>query len=258
MTYTEEQASHLMSEERNVARELQELMLQTVVHGQSTPDARVREHLLHGAARRVRVLGRSIENVFSLFPPSAQRPLPKASLDDVQINLHAFVMNLSGIFDNWAWAYVLRHGLEAKLGSPRKVGLFLEATQKHLSRPLREYLVSKEASGWHGEYLKSFRDALAHRIPLYIPPAIFTPEDGERYNRLEYEKIECIKSMNWARLEEIEREQPAMGTPCFTFMHSFAEDAASTMLYLHPQMLTDARSIIEFGTLFLKHWHEDA
>jgi hypothetical protein len=36
-------------------------------------------------------------------------------LADVQINLHAFVMNLYGIYDNWAWAYVLRHDLEAAM-----------------------------------------------------------------------------------------------------------------------------------------------
>ncbi|WP_024299669.1 hypothetical protein [Methylomicrobium lacus] len=256
MAYTEDQAAHLLLEERNIARELQELMLQTVFQGNSAADARVKEHLLHGAARRIRVLRRSIENVFYLFPPSAQCPLPRMDLDDVQINLHAFVINLSGIFDNWAWAYVLRHNLEAKIGGRMKVGLFLESTRRYLPSELRECLSSKESSGWHGDYLKSFRDALAHRIPLYVPPAQFTPAERERYSRLESEKVECIRAMNWARLEEIDREQPAIGAPCFTFLHSFAEDAAPTMLYLHPQILTDARSVVEVGVLFLKHWHE--
>lgn len=258
MAYTEDQAAHFVHEERNVACELELLMLQIVMQGQATVDERVREQLLHGVARRIRVLGRSIENIFSLFPPASQRPLSKRALDDVQINLHAFVINLSGIFDNWAWAYVLRHKLEEKVGGRSKIGMFIESTRKCLPPKLRENLSSKEMSGWHGEYLKSFRDALAHRIPLYIPPAQFTLDDGERYKILENEKLECIKAMNWSRLEEIEIEQPLIGTPCFSFLHSFAENAAPTVLYLHPQILTDARSIIEFGTLFLEHWHEVA
>lgn len=256
MGYSEQQAAHLTAEECEIARELQGLMLQTVLHGQAVTEPRVREQMLHGVARRIRVLERSIDNVFSLFPPSAKAPLPQQALDDVQINLHAFVINLSGIFDNWAWAYVLRHNLADCIGDRKKVGLFLRSTQKYLPQPLRDNLCAKESSGWHGDYLKSFRDALAHRIPLYVPPAQFSAEDGERYHLLEHEKAECIQAMNWTRLEEIEQEQPLIGKPCYTFMHSFTENAAPVMLYLHPQMLSDARSVLEFGNLFLQCWHE--
>ena len=258
MAYTEEQAIHFIYEERNIAHELQELMLQTFLHGQETANARAREHLLQGVARRIRSLGRSITNVFELFPPTTKNPLPSGSLADVQINLHAFLINLSGIFDNWAWAYVLRHNLESKIGGRRNVGLFLESTRKYLPLELRENLSLKDSSGWHGDYLKSFRDALAHRIPPYIPPAQFTPDQGDQYNSLEVEKVDCIKSMSWTRLAEIEREQSEIGMPCLTFLHSFGENTAPAVLYLHPQMLTDARTILEFGNLFLKVWHKDA
>ena len=254
MAYTEEQAAHLVEESSNVSRELQTLMLQTVMQGQTSTDKHVREHVVHGAARRLRTLERGISNIFALFPPSAHQPLPKAVVGDVQVNLHAFLINLSGIFDNWAWAYVMRHQLLERIGDRRGVGLFTDATRKYLPRELRDYLVSKETSGWHSDYLKSFRDALAHRIPPYIPPATFTPEDGEKYNHLESEKIECIKRMDWLRLEEIEHEQPLIGKPCFTFLHSYAEDDAPTVLRLHPQVLSDARTIVEFGSLFLEHW----
>lgn len=256
MSYTGQDAAHFMREQRSVARKLQGLMLQTVLQGEAATDARVKEHLLHGAGRRIRVLARSIENVFCLFPPTTQRPLPRNTLDDVEINLHAFVINLSGIFDNWAWAYILRHNLEAEVGGRRNVGLFMEATRKRLPSELREYLSSKESSGWHEDYLKSFRDALAHRIPPYIPPAQFTDEDGVRYNQLECEKVACLDEMNWLRLKEIEQEQSALGVLCLTFLHSFSEDAGPIVLYLHPQMLSDAHSIVEFGALFLKHWHQ--
>lgn len=162
-------------------------MLDTIVAGQDSDHDRVREHLLHGVARRVDVIGRTINNIFNRFPPDTARPLSKDALSDVQINLHALVINLYGVFDNWAWAFVYRHGLVDDI-SPLDVGLFRKKTKHHLPTALRDYVSSQHITQWHEEYLKSFRDALVHRIPLYVPPAEVTPADGERYNELEKKK----------------------------------------------------------------------
>jgi hypothetical protein len=67
--------------------------------------------MLHGVGRRLKLLGRCVRNVFHLFPPSRTIPLASDDLDEVQISLHAFVMNLYGLFENLAWAFVLRHDL---------------------------------------------------------------------------------------------------------------------------------------------------
>ncbi|MEO6308856.1 MAG: hypothetical protein ABIO96_04325 [Nitrospiraceae bacterium] len=259
MLFTDKQAAHLSQECRKALQELQNLQLKIVVQGQPLDAAsRLREHLLHGAARRVGVIRRAIENVFSLFPPETKRPLQSDALADVQINLHAFVMNLYGIYDNWAWAYVLRHDLESTIGDRRRIGLFHNATRDRLPSPLRTYLASPTTTEWHEKYAKSFRDALAHRIPPYLPPAQFTTDEGSRYNALENEKVECIKAMRWDRLDEVWREQADIGIPCFIFLHAYSEDTPPQPLILHPQMLSDANAVVEFGNLFLQHWHEDA
>jgi hypothetical protein len=49
------------------------------------------------------VLAQCIINIYRLFPPNLERPLSREALSDVQINLHAYVINLWGVFDNWAW-----------------------------------------------------------------------------------------------------------------------------------------------------------
>ncbi len=238
---------------------LNDLQLKIVLEGQLLdPASRAREHLLHGAGRRVGVIRRSIENVFTLFPPSTTRPLDRNTLTDVQINLHAFLINLYGLYDNWAWAYVLRHNLESIIGDRRRVGLFIDATRDHLPEQLRNYLTSPLTTEWHKSYAKSYRDALAHRIPPYIPPAEFVPEEGRRFNELEAEKTECIKNSNWERLEQVWTEQDALGSPNFTFLHAFKEDSPPRPLILHPQLLTDGMAVSEFGHLFLSHWHEKA
>jgi hypothetical protein len=48
----------------------------------------------------------------------------------VQIFLHAFVINLSGLFDNWAWPSIHRHDLLAEVGGARNVGIFKRRAQQ--------------------------------------------------------------------------------------------------------------------------------
>jgi hypothetical protein len=259
MFFSVEQAEQLDQHRADVVAELQDLQLQIVAQGQPLEaTSRVREHLLHGAARRVGVIRRSIENVFALFPPNTERPLSRDHLSDVQINLHAFVMNQYGIYDNWAWAYVFRHNLEGVIGDRRRVGLFNSATRNHLPPPLKAYLTTNSTIEWHEKYAKSYRDALAHRIPPYIPSAELTPEEGTRYNELENEKVECIRTRRWEGLDEVWTEQAALGRPSFTFLHAFTEDEPPQPNILYTQVLSDGKTVAEFGRLFLKHWHEAA
>jgi hypothetical protein len=258
MAYSPDQVSNLLIEHKAVLSGLQSLLLECIVQGHSIAEPRVQEHLLHGAGRRVSLLDRTLQNVFEVFPPSTERPLAEEARADVQINLQAFVMNLCGIFDNWAWAFVIQHDLESEIGGRRNVGLFNNATKKHLPEPITSYLESPGITRWYNEYLKNYRDALAHRIPLYIPPAMFTMEEGERYNKLENEKFECIKSSDLGRLDQIWEEQATIGKPCLTFLHSFSGEDSSRPFLLHPRLLCDAKVVVEFGCLYFEHWHEHA
>lgn len=234
---------------------LQHLQLKVIAAGQPLPsDSLLREHLLHGVGRRLNVIRRSMVNVFSLFPPSTEQPLGQDVIADVQINLHAFVINLYGLFDNWGWAFVLRHGLESSIRDKKGIGLFTKATQAFLPEPLKKYVTASAMVDWHNEYAKSFRDALAHRIPPYLPPAEFTPEEGVRYNELESEKVQLIKAKEWDRLDQIYADQSRIGRPCFRFLHAFTEEAPPRPILLHPQLVCDAMAIVEFGELFLEHW----
>lgn len=256
MPYTDEQIAHIGTEYDATLQGLQNLALDCIRHGQMSADPHVQEHMLRGAGRRLSVLRRSIENIYSHFPPETKEKLPRDELSDVQINLHAFVINLYGVFDNFAWAFVLRHGLEADVGGPNQVGMFKAKTRQFLPAPLKAYLEEEETSQWFKDYLKEYRDSLAHRIPLYIPPSIVTEEEGARYNELEAEKLPCITAGDWVRLDEIYAAQETIGVPCFTFLHTFAGSASPKPIFLHPQVLSDGNGVIEFGEMFLKHWHE--
>ncbi len=159
MAYKDEQIRQFEEEYFNIRQGLQDLMLKTVVAGQESPHNGVKEHLLHGASRRMNVINQAMENVFSNFPPSTTRPLDKEVLYDVSINLHAYMINLYGIFDNWAWAFIYNHELLEQVGGKHGIGLFRDSTSQHLPQPLREYLSTDIMVNWHESYLKSHRDA---------------------------------------------------------------------------------------------------
>ena len=94
-------------------------------------------------------------------------------------------------------------------------------------------------------------------IPLYIPPAELTPEEDKRYNQLESEKIDLIKEMEWHRLDQVYEEQIKIGRPSFVFLHSYEEEPPKPIL-LHPQLISDGLTVVEFGLLYIDHWNEVA
>ena len=258
MRYSEELAAKLLREHDTVQTELQQLLLSTIRAGQSLTDDRAKDYMLHGAGRRLSILRRCLENVFRLFPPSRTTPLDSEDLYEVQISLHAFVMNLYGAFENLAWCFVLRHGLEEEIGDRRRIGMFSKSTQQYLPVPLRAYLTSETMQKWQTEYLKNYRDALAHRIPLYIPPATYTPEQSERYKALDQDEWESIQLQQWDRLEKIRTEKATLGSACPMFIHSYSDEGGGRPLYLHPQMVCDIKTVLEFFPLFFSHWNERA
>lgn len=258
MRFTVEQAAAFRREQQEVSGAFDALFLQAVRDGQNLEIAQAKEYILHGVGRRLKLLKRCLSTIFSLFPPESTKPIDSEDLHEVQISLHAFVMNLYGTFENLAWAFVYRHNLIAEIGDRKKIGLFLSSTQQFLPTSLSAYLTSETMSKWHTDYLKNYRDALAHRIPLYIPPATYTSVESERYNELDRQEYEHIFAQRWDDLERVREEKRNLGTACPIFMHAFSAEGGSRAIYLHPQLLCDARTILEFGPMFFTYWHERA
>lgn len=256
MPYSEEQLADLKDEYFSTLKELQNLGLNCIRQADKITNIQAREHMHHGAGRRISVIRRAIQNIYLRFPPDTKQKIHIDDLLDVQINLQAFVVNLYGIFENFAWAFVLRHNLEVVIGDHKKISMFSKHTQKHLPTQINAYLTKNDTSIWIKKYLKYYRDSLAHRIPLYVPPFIATEAEGTRFNELEAEKFPCIQAENWQRLKEIDAEQGAIGSPCFAFVHAFSGSVSPKPILMHPQLLCDAKLVIEFGSLFLEHWHE--
>ena len=69
--------------------------------------------------------------------------LSKDELSNIQINLHASLVNAYGFFDNLAWACVFERGAESKLRR-EEVGLLQNKTQEYLPKMLQDAVQKEE------------------------------------------------------------------------------------------------------------------
>lgn len=234
--------------------ELRDAQLRCVLECEKTQSSDAAEHLTHGAGRRINLLQHSLKNIFQLLPPDTERPIERDALNDVQINLHAFFINLVGLFDNLAWTFTHHHQLDDFLNTPLRIDLFKSAFQKSLPSELIAFLSGSDIANWHKDYLKNYRDALAHRIPLYVPPSSIFAGDRAEYDRLEALRHQLQRRLSFDEADAVREQQIQFEHPCFTFIHSFKVGASIGPVYVHPQLLADAGTAISITNEFFDRW----
>ena len=202
---------------------------------------KAKEYLSHGVMRRLGTMMRSIENVFTIFPIEKGTLLSMNELKDVDINLHAFFINIFGLLDNLAWVLIYEKQLSAKIDK-KSVGLYKKKTQEHFTEKFHGYLNSGSMKRWYEEYLKNYRDALSHRIPLYVPPQALIPEQALQVKQIENKIADCYKSCDLDMIEKLRKEQNSIGDVCFLISHAFSE---SKSIVLHAQLIADFNTIEE-------------
>jgi hypothetical protein len=174
-------------------------------------DSQAREFATQGFSRRLRTLVRCIDNTFEILPPDLVEPPNVDKLFDAMINIQAFVFNVFGCIDNLAWIWVREAGLPVT--DKRLVGLFggkTKEVRKSLSNELQEYLTGQK--NWF-DHLKDFRDALARRIPLYIPPYTIPTDKEAHHYELEVGKFDALKRRDREEYRRLEADRKALIPP---------------------------------------------
>ncbi len=159
---------------------------------------RGKEFALQGFGRRMGIMARAVERVFMILPPERDREdvAARHEIEDATIALQAFILNVVGCIDNLAWVWVCEKPVRGRNGEElevKAVGLWKKHAQVRdsFSTGFREYLESREP--WF-EYIRGFRDSLAHRIPLYIPLYGVRHSRADEHQRLEKEATEDAPS----------------------------------------------------------------
>lgn len=204
-----------------------------------------REYAQHGFARRVGTLNRCIQNIFRIIPPGTVKVPSRDRLYDGQIQVQSFVANVFGSIDNLAWVFVHERGLDIKI-SRSHVGLRKTNTKVRsaLSKEFQKRLDEMEA--WFG-YITEYRDALAHRIPLYIPPGAVLTRNVDKYNDLTARMTLALNNLQPYEYERLSEEQSKLLVFQPMITHSVRETTGH--FPFHIQMIADFLTIEEL-------WHK--
>jgi len=204
---------------------------------------RAREYVTHGLARRLGLIRRCIQNVFAICPVAKESLLDQQELHDLDINLHAFVINVYGSLDNLAWVCAFEK--LKQIPGRGSVGLFNKERKRYLAQDVIAYLEQPRILTWFEKYAKDYRDALAHRIPLYVPPSGMTPADRQKHAELDAEIAKALESRDHEGFRALIEAQQRIGSVLPVFRHSFDAGEGSPAVALHPQMIADARTLME-------------
>jgi hypothetical protein len=244
--FTKKQIAELRLKHATIEKKTDNLLLKFVYFPLKNEQAK--HYAQQGFARRVQLLRRCIDNVFKIIPPGTVTIPSKARLYDAEINIQAFLANLYGIVDNLAWIWVYESGLSDSI--PRRhVGLGREnkAVRNSLSVKLQTYLDTIE--GWF-EYLTEFRHALAHRIPVYIPPGMVRADNVDKYNAITMQMTNALNQMRPREYDRLSEEQNKLLVFQPLIAHSTRETKAPFVF--HAQLIADFLTIEALGEKILE------
>lgn len=143
-----------------------------------------------------------------------------------------------------AWVVAHEKGVAEKIKKVN-IGLYSNEFQYYLDDGFKGYLNSGKMRNWHDNYLKNYRDALSHRIPLYVPPKKVTPEQVEQIKTLSKEITGAQICQNYDEMLKLQEQIDNIGDPSPFFTHSFSESGQKIML-LHVQVITDFGTVEDF------------
>jgi hypothetical protein len=246
MNYDGEAAASIEAQYADLESRYNDIFRRTFAFGQQLRNERAREFFHHGVGRRLEILKRSIDNIFRCFPVRRIEMLERADRLDVEVNLHAFLINVYGIIENLALALAYENELIGDQSMnkihPKQANLFSTNFQKLIHPTLAGYLRGDMAV-WYKEYAKNYRDALAHRIPPYVPPSGLNDSERKRFADIDKELHTLSYENHLDRIGVLLDEQMSLGSAFAVYVHSLSEKAK--LVRLHPQMLTDYLTIEE-------------
>jgi hypothetical protein len=191
-----------------------------------------------------------LDRVFECVALDEQNPCPLA-LMDASAFIQTFVINIYGAIDNLAHVWCSEASVCDAKGQPLTPNLIGFTPKNKLVRSslpldLRDYLAAHDA--WFG-YLEGYRHALAHRIPLYIPPRQLGPAAQAELQELETQKAAAFALHDWQRIDRLNGAINRLGYFEPYIMHSFREQAIP--MRFHAQMICDLATVVELGERFI-------
>jgi len=156
-----------------------------------------KKHLHRGLLVRVSMMEESIVELHEELR-QASGPLDSYLASRLTLLINSYYLNLTGSLDNLAWAITYQHSLCEPVNEDchkqRRFVQFLgnEFLAALADKGLKELGVQLGVKrDWYRE-MKEFRDPAAHRVPIYVPPSLYSEADIDEHRRLDSEAAELF------------------------------------------------------------------
>jgi hypothetical protein len=175
--HTEKQIEDLHLKSRELYAKCFELQEQLLMMSEKMP-SEAKEHAIYGIARRLRTLRECMKFFFENLPPDLNEEAESVVLAQGNVNLHAFLINCSGINDNMAWFLAYHHALDKEMDLEKNkfdIGLFNKKFKQYLPENVAKKV--EEFTEWYA-HIVGHRHPTAHRIPPYVIPYVQSTDTG--------------------------------------------------------------------------------
>lgn len=202
---------------------------------------RASEYAAHGICRRLGTLIHCAERVYELLPPSLEIVPEEWNVNEATVHIQTFLSNEIGILDNLAWVWISERELKNKDGSDfhfKQVKLSRDCRVLWRDLPLEFRGKIIEFRPWL-ENVYEWRDALAHRIPLYIPP--FSVRDVEEYKKVDEAAYQAWRKGDYQKYTELNDKAECMKFFTPLIQHSFWESSQPNVF--HANLIADLKTV---------------
>lgn len=161
-----------------------------------------KKHIHRGLMVRLEMMEEAILSLDSEVG-KFHEPLDHNLVIKLTLFLNAYYLNLAGSLDNLAWALAYQHKLMNEINEDEpKHRRLAQLVDKNFLKLLRQNdleslsTLLEPVQKWYRD-IRKFRDPAAHRIPLYVPPAICSENDVQRVKELDEQAAVLISEGEW-------------------------------------------------------------
>ena len=227
---------------------LRDLIYATASLEEKLTNKNAKYFMLYGAARRANLIFSAYQEVRSIAYEKRTQPLSRDNQVTLSQAINSIYIHLLGILDNFAWC--LLYERQAKLVDElhrNDVGLFSKKFRTHFVAfpEIADEIVAHDS--WHEDVVNR-RDPVAHRIPLYVPPAQLTPDQAEHYSAISNQYQASLKDL---RLDEAEQPLDQIDS-IGSFLPYFIHHPEEPHIPIYPTIPTDLSHLIRIGNTVAK------
>jgi hypothetical protein len=251
MMYSEQDLATLDQSYGAVAQKYNTLIV--ALSGRHYPSDRAAELALHGLGRRFETLKSCIDIVFEAIPITMEGLPTYENLQLATVALQSHLINVFGAADALAGLWVEQRNVGKPNGnalSQGQIGLGggerYDIVRASFTDGFRAYLDTR--AEWF-DVMEKYRNAVAHRIPVYIPPYSVDPANQAQHDALDTQMDQAIKRQDFAAVTGLEEQRNALRFFRPWMTHSILDNAP--ILGIHGQMLTDFNTIEEMTSHLL-------